>query len=88
MIWTFVQWMLVLFFVPETYSPVLLREKARKLRKETGDERWHAPIDKTDRSILVVSVCWSIHVKLLLSIDRSTISVSAFHASHLRTHVS
>lgn len=29
------------FILRETYSPVLLRKKAAKLRKETGDERWH-----------------------------------------------
>lgn len=42
---------LIVFLVPETYHPVLLRNKAGMLRKETGDERWHAPIEKTDRSI-------------------------------------
>lgn len=29
------------FILRETYSPVLLRKKAAKLRKETGDDRWH-----------------------------------------------
>lgn len=33
-------------------DPVLLRNKARKLRKETGEDRWYAPIEKMDRSIL------------------------------------
>ncbi len=42
---------LVIFFVPETYHPVLLRNKARKLRSETGDDRWQAPIEKMDRSV-------------------------------------
>ncbi|MCJ1327335.1 hypothetical protein MMC10_004004 [Thelotrema lepadinum] len=45
--------MTVLFFVPETYSPVLLREKARKLRTQTEDERWYASIEKMDRSVLM-----------------------------------
>ena len=31
--------------------PVLLRREAAKLRKETGEERWYAPIEKMDRSI-------------------------------------
>ncbi len=31
--------------------PVLLRREAVKLRKETGEERWYAPIEKMDRSI-------------------------------------
>lgn len=28
-----------------------MREKARKLRKETGNERWKAPIEKSNKSI-------------------------------------
>lgn len=42
---------LVIFFVPDTYHPVLLRNKAMRMRKETGDDRWHAPMEKTKRSI-------------------------------------
>ena len=30
----------------------LLRRKAQKLRQETGDERWQAPIEKLKRSVL------------------------------------
>lgn len=29
----------------------LLRRKAQKLRKETGDDRWQAPIEKLNRSV-------------------------------------
>lgn len=36
----------ITLFVPETFHPVLLRNKARKLRKETGEERWKAPLEK------------------------------------------
>ena len=32
-------------------DPVLLRNKAHKLRKETGDERFKAPIEKSGKSI-------------------------------------
>lgn len=42
---------LLTVFVPETYHPILLRRKAQNLRKETGDERWKAPIEKSDKSI-------------------------------------
>lgn len=42
---------LITIFVPETYHPVLLRRKAQRVRKETGNEKWHAPIEKMDRSI-------------------------------------
>lgn len=46
------------FFVPETYHPVLLRRKAIALRKETGNDAWRAPIEKMDKSILK-TVSWS-----------------------------
>lgn len=58
MMWSGVNWMLLYFFVPETYSPVLLRRKARQLRKETGDERWKAPIEMMKKSV-TKTVMWS-----------------------------
>lgn len=34
--------LIAFFTVPETYAPVLLDRKAKKLRKTTGDQRfWH-----------------------------------------------
>ena len=51
LIWSFIDLAAIFFFVPETYHPVLLRNKARKLRKETGDERWKSLIEKTNKSI-------------------------------------
>ncbi|WFD06266.1 hypothetical protein MVES1_001611 [Malassezia vespertilionis] len=35
-----------LLFMRETYAPRLLREKARKLRESTGDNRYHSIFDK------------------------------------------
>jgi hypothetical protein len=49
---------LILILVPETYAPVLLRRKAVKLRKETGDDRWKAPIEKMNKSVSK-TVLWS-----------------------------
>ena len=56
LIWSGVQWLLIVFFVPETYHPVLLKTKAHKLREKTGEDGWHAPIEKLNRSILMVSL--------------------------------
>lgn len=50
-IWSGVLWVLVFLFVPETYEPVLLKKKAQRLRKETGDERYYAPIERQNLSI-------------------------------------
>jgi MFS family permease len=51
-IWSGATLIMIILLVPETYHPVLLRNKARKLRAETGDERWKSPIDKTSKSIV------------------------------------
>lgn len=32
-------------------DPIRLREKARKLRKETGDDRWKAPMETSTKSV-------------------------------------
>jgi hypothetical protein len=34
---------IIVFTVPETYTPIILVKKAKKMRKDTGDERWYAP---------------------------------------------
>jgi MFS family permease len=51
--WRWVYWILtifaavclliIVFCVPETYAPALLVRKAKRLRKETGDDRYYAP---------------------------------------------
>lgn len=42
---------LIVFTLRETYAPVILKKKAQRLRKETGDERWYAPIEALQISI-------------------------------------
>ncbi|OJJ43103.1 hypothetical protein ASPZODRAFT_104002 [Penicilliopsis zonata CBS 506.65] len=58
--WSFFQWVALCFFVPETYHPAVLRSHARKLRKETGDDRYYAAIEKLDRSIIqtIIRSCY------------------------------
>ncbi|CAK7262814.1 hypothetical protein SEPCBS119000_000176 [Sporothrix epigloea] len=51
LIWAFCQLVAVFFFVPETYHPVLLRNKARQLRKETGDDRYYAALERNKDSV-------------------------------------
>jgi len=60
LIWASIDWLLIVFLVPETHHPVLLRKKAIALRKETGDERWKAPIERLERSIVmtVLTSCY------------------------------
>lgn len=49
--WSGAMFLLVWLVVPETYEPVLLRKKAERLRKTTGDQRWYAPIEKEKSSL-------------------------------------
>jgi len=54
-IWVFAVDVLAYFCLPEVYAPFLLKKKAQRLRKKTGDQRWHHPHEdvKLDvRSIL------------------------------------
>ncbi|KAI0093212.1 MFS general substrate transporter [Irpex rosettiformis] len=51
-IWTFVELLLLLLFVPETFAPVIMKHKAKKLRKATGDERFWAPVDRRRETML------------------------------------
>lgn len=48
---------LIMFTVPESYKPVLLIRKAKRLREETGDERYYAPLEYTrDQSNMLTLV--------------------------------
>ncbi|KAF9876270.1 bicyclomycin resistance [Colletotrichum karsti] len=51
LMWSFVLLVAIVVLVPETYHPIVLRTKARKIRKETGDERWKAPVEKMTKSV-------------------------------------
>ncbi|KAG4410754.1 hypothetical protein IFR04_016109 [Cadophora malorum] len=51
LIWSGANLGMIMLFVPETYHPILLRNKARKLRKETGDDRWKSTMDRNTKSI-------------------------------------
>ncbi|TFK80170.1 MFS general substrate transporter [Polyporus arcularius HHB13444] len=42
---------LVLLTLPETFVPVLLVQRAKMLRKETGDDRYWAPLERNQMSL-------------------------------------
>lgn len=39
----------IVFTLPETYAPIILVEKAKRLRKETGNQSYYAPLEKQDK---------------------------------------
>ncbi|KAL7792000.1 major facilitator superfamily domain-containing protein [Trichoderma ceciliae] len=52
LIWAGVMWFAIVLIVPETYHPILLRNKARKMREETGDDRWLAPAERAKKAVV------------------------------------
>lgn len=73
-IWSFFMLASLYFFVPETYHPVLLRQRAVALRIQTGDSRYRAPIEKLDRSI-TKTVLWSCTRPFQLLIHETMVSL-------------
>ncbi|KAL0953075.1 hypothetical protein HGRIS_007275 [Hohenbuehelia grisea] len=51
LIWVFVQWIALCALVPETYVPVILQRKARRIRQATGETRYLAPLDKEEKNL-------------------------------------
>ncbi|KAI0032578.1 MFS general substrate transporter [Vararia minispora EC-137] len=49
-IFSFLTLIAIYLFVPESYLPVVLKRKARRLRKETGDDRYFAPAEHSGKS--------------------------------------
>ncbi|TFK50659.1 MFS general substrate transporter [Heliocybe sulcata] len=50
-IWIFVQTIALYILVPETYEPVLVKRKAAKMRKSSGDENYYAPLERDSPSV-------------------------------------
>lgn len=88
-IWAGLYWLLIFAFIPETYAPVLLRRKAIQLRKETGDDRWKAPIEVMDRTV-GKTVLWScIRPFQLLFFEQMCLNLVCLDHGHLpQTNIS
>ncbi|KAG7660816.1 uncharacterized protein J8A68_005633 [[Candida] subhashii] len=65
LLWSVLLLVLVVFFVPETYEPINLKRKAKRLRKETGDDKYYAPVERVNTT-LYESVLTSSRRPLLL----------------------
>ncbi|KAI9887701.1 MAG: hypothetical protein M1823_000450 [Watsoniomyces obsoletus] len=59
LIWASVQLAAIVLGVPETYHPVLLCRRAQQLRRDTGDDRWRAPMERSQRS-MAQTIRWSV----------------------------
>ncbi|OAT00438.1 MFS multidrug transporter, variant 2 [Blastomyces dermatitidis ER-3] len=70
----------IALLVPETYHPVLFRRKAIKIRRETGDKRWKAPIETLDRSVGQIVLRSIYRPMLLLTMEPMCLSLCIFSA--------
>ncbi|CED85543.1 Synaptic vesicle transporter SVOP and related transporters (major facilitator superfamily) [Phaffia rhodozyma] len=52
MIWSFIQFIALVIFAPETHGPTLLRWKAARIRKQTGDDRYYAQSEREEKSFI------------------------------------
>jgi len=50
-IWSFIQLVALICFVPETYIPIILKWKAQRLRQITGDWKYFAPLENETISL-------------------------------------
>ncbi|KAL1982989.1 hypothetical protein VTN96DRAFT_604 [Rasamsonia emersonii] len=80
LIWSGAMLVAITVFVPETYHPVLLKRKAIKLRAETGDQRYIAPMEKTKKSILQTIIQSIYRPMLLLTLEPMCLNLCIFSA--------
>ncbi|KAE8373502.1 major facilitator superfamily domain-containing protein [Aspergillus bertholletiae] len=78
LIWAFAQWVSICLLVPETYHPVLLRREAQRLRKETGDKRYYAPIEKMEKSVSQTIIRSCYRPFLLLALEPMCLCLCLF----------
>ncbi|KAI5956842.1 hypothetical protein KGF54_000460 [Candida jiufengensis] len=71
-IWTGLILGLVVLFVPETYEPINLKHKAKRLRKQTGDDRYYAQSERSKTSLFHSVLISSKRPFLLLFFDNMT----------------
>ncbi|KAH9938655.1 major facilitator superfamily domain-containing protein [Fomitopsis serialis] len=80
LIYEFVTLVSLLLFVPETYVPVLLKRKAARLRKETGNGKYWAPLDRREGSI-THSIMLSIYTPFkLMFFDKMALSLNTWNS--------
>ncbi|KAH0834304.1 major facilitator superfamily domain-containing protein [Lanmaoa asiatica] len=78
--WIFVQTVLLFLFVPETYVPIILKNKAARLRKATGDASYYAPLDKVQDSLARSIIVSCYRPFQLLLFDRMVLLLDTWNA--------
>jgi hypothetical protein len=80
LIWAGITILAIVFCVPETYAPVLLRTKARELRAKTGDTSWKTKLELTERSVAMTLLASLYRPFLMLFLDPMCLCLCLFSA--------
>ncbi|KAG2101785.1 major facilitator superfamily domain-containing protein [Suillus cothurnatus] len=80
--WIFVEFLMLVVFVPETYVPVILKKKARRqgLRESTGDPKFYAPWTDEKALLLLLSSNGAAPFLELLLFDRMALLLDSWNA--------
>ncbi|KAG2143395.1 major facilitator superfamily domain-containing protein [Suillus bovinus] len=78
--WIFVEFLMLAIFVPETYVPVILKKKARRLRESTGDPKIYAPLDRREGTLVSAILVSCYKPFQLLLFDRMALLLDSWNA--------
>ncbi|KIJ64167.1 hypothetical protein HYDPIDRAFT_175592 [Hydnomerulius pinastri MD-312] len=78
--WIFVETVMLFLLVPETYVPVILKKKAKRLRKTTGDDKYYAPLDRIEGSLASAILVSCYKPFQLLIFDRMALLLDTWNA--------
>ncbi|RDB22078.1 Efflux pump atB [Hypsizygus marmoreus] len=79
-IWIFVQLIALYVLVPETYEPVLLKQKAHRLRQSTGNTDYWAPLDIKEQTLLTAIAVSCYKPLQLMIFDRMALLLNLWNS--------
>ncbi|KZT71137.1 MFS general substrate transporter [Daedalea quercina L-15889] len=75
--------LLIAFTLPETYGPVLLVQKARALRADTGDDRYTAPLELAPPMSISARAHYTVSVPFKMLVQEPTLIATTVYMSFL-----
>ena len=72
---------LIVFFIPETYVPFILATEAKRLRKETGDDRWHAALEKKNNDGITGTLKRTVLKPFIMIVEEPMLAVITLYMS-------
>ncbi|GAA5924642.1 hypothetical protein JCM3775_005432 [Rhodotorula graminis] len=73
--------LLIVFFLPETYVPYILATEAKRLRKETGDDRWHAALEKKNNDGITGTLKRTVLKPFIMIVEEPMLAVITLYMS-------